>query len=135
MATVSAVQTDFYQVPLPVPLSDSTHGLIPHFELVIVRLRDSDGASGLGYTYTVNSGGAAVPVLIDRYLTPVLLGTDIDQTEHSWQRMWWALHYAGRGGHATSAISAVDIALWDLRARRAQLPLWRYFGGYDPKVP
>ena len=49
--------------------------------------------------------------------------------------MWWKVHYSGRGGHATSAISAMDIALWDLKARRANLPLWRLLGGFDPKVP
>lgn len=135
MSTVATIRTDFYQVPLPVVLTDSTHGAIPHFELVTVRLQDSDGATGLGYTYAVNSGAEAFAVLIDRYLTPVLTGSDVDRTEQIWERMWWALHYAGRGGHATSAISAVDIALWDLRARRADQPLWRYFGGYDPQVP
>jgi L-alanine-DL-glutamate epimerase-like enolase superfamily enzyme len=135
MATVASIRTDFYQVPLPVVLTDSTHGVIPHFELVTVRLQDSDGASGMGYTFAVNSGAEAFAVLIDRYLAPIVIGSDVDHTERTWERMWWAVHYAGRGGHATSAISAVDIALWDLRARRAKQPLWRYFGGYDPKVP
>jgi L-alanine-DL-glutamate epimerase-like enolase superfamily enzyme len=135
MSAVASLQTDFYQVPLPVVLTDATHGVIPHFELVTVQLHDTDGATGLGYTYAVNSGAEAFAVLIDRYLAPVVTGEDVDHTERSWQRMWWALHYAGRGGHATSAISAVDIALWDLRARRAGQPLWRYFGGYDPRVP
>jgi L-alanine-DL-glutamate epimerase-like enolase superfamily enzyme len=115
-------------------LTDATHGVMPHFELVTVRITDSDGATGLGYTYAVNSGAEAFAVLIDRYLTPVVTGADVDRTEFLWERMWWALHYAGRGGHATSAISAVDIALWDLRARRVEQPLWRYFGGYDPRV-
>jgi L-alanine-DL-glutamate epimerase-like enolase superfamily enzyme len=132
---VASVRTDFYEVPLPVVLTDSTHGVIPHFELVTVRVEDSDGATGLGYTYAVNSGAEAFAVLVERYLAPVVTGQDVDRTEHVWQRMWWALHYAGRGGHATSAISAVDIALWDLRARRAGQPLWRLFGGYDPLVP
>ena len=135
MSTVVALTTDFYRVPLPAVLSDSTHGDIPHFELVLVRVEDSDGATGLGYTYAVNSGAEAIAVLVDRYLADVVRGLDVDRTEQAWQRMWWALHYAGRGGHATSAISAVDIALWDLRARRAGRPLWRYFGGYDPEVP
>jgi L-alanine-DL-glutamate epimerase-like enolase superfamily enzyme len=65
----------------------------------------------------------------------VVVGQDPDRTEKIWQDMWWAVHYSGRGGHATSAISAVDVALWDLRARRADQPLWRFFGGYDPQVP
>jgi L-alanine-DL-glutamate epimerase-like enolase superfamily enzyme len=49
--------------------------------------------------------------------------------------MWWALHYGGRGGLAALAISAVDIALWDLKGRRATAPLWRLLGGHDPRVP
>jgi L-alanine-DL-glutamate epimerase-like enolase superfamily enzyme len=83
----------------------------------------------------VNSGGAAFQALIEGYLAPVVTGRDPDETERLWEDMWWKVHYSGRGGHATSAISAIDIALWDLRARRAKLPLWRFLGGYDPKVP
>ncbi|QIZ37610.1 mandelate racemase/muconate lactonizing enzyme family protein [Saccharopolyspora sp. ASAGF58] len=135
MAKVTAIRTDFYRVPLPVVLTDAKHGEMTHFELVTVRVEDSDGASGVGYTYAVNSGAEAFAVLVDRYLAPLVRGADVDRTEQIWQRMWWGLHYAGRGGHATSAISAVDIALWDLRARRAKQPLWRYLGGYDPRVP
>lgn len=135
MTTIKSVQTDYFLVPLEVVLSDSTHGTIPHFELVTVRVTDSDGAVGLGYTYAVNSGGRAFQALIEGYLGPVVVGQDPDNSEKIWQNMWWAVHYSGRGGHATSAISAVDIAIWDLRARRANLPLWRFFGGYDPKVP
>lgn len=134
MAVIDSVRTDAYDVELEEVLSDSTHGVIPKFELVTVRVRDADGAEGLGYTYAVNSGAAAFRVLIDDYLREVLIGSDADSTEYLWQRMWWRLHYAGRGGHATSAISAVDVALWDLKARRLQTPWWRLFGGYDPMV-
>ena len=135
MTTIASVRTDFYLVPLDTVLSDSTHGTIPHFELVTVRVMDTDGVEGVGYTYAVNSGAAAFKALIDGYLAPTIIGRDPDESERLWQDMWWKVHYSGRGGHATSAISAVDIALWDLRAKRAQLPLWRFFGGYDPKVP
>ncbi len=135
MAKIESIHTDSYQVPLATVLTDSTHGVMADFELVTVRVRDADGAEGLGYTYAVNSGAAAFRVLIDGYLAPVLLGRDAEDTEKLWQDMWWKVHYAGRGGHATSAISAVDIALWDLKARRVGLPLWRLFGGYDPQVP
>jgi len=135
MASIDAVRADLYRIPLPTVLTDSTHGAMPDFELVTVRLRDRDGAEGLGYTYTVGAGGAAIVVLIERYLASVLLGAEADAIERRWQDMWWQLHYAGRGGHATSAISAVDIGLWDLAARRAGTPLWRHLGGYDPQVP
>src|SRR4029079_12265901 len=52
-----------------------------------------------------------------------------------WQKMWWHLHYGGRGGTVSLAVSACDIALWDLKARRFDTPLWRLLGGFDPAVP
>ncbi len=127
--------TDHYRIPLPVALSDSTHGVIEGFELVTVRLRDADGAEGVGYTYTVGTGGAAVHALLARDLTPRLVGREAEDIEALWQTMWWAVHYGGRGGAQALAISAVDIALWDLRARRQGMPLWRLLGGFDPRVP
>ena len=129
------VQVGSYRIPLPVTLSDSTHGTIAAFELVTVRLRDADGAEGVGYTYTVGTGGTAVHALIARDLAPLLAGRDAERIEELWQTMWWALHYGGRGGAQALAISAVDIALWDLRARRQGAPLWRVLGGFDPRVP
>jgi L-alanine-DL-glutamate epimerase-like enolase superfamily enzyme len=129
------VQADHYLIPLPVALSDSTHGTIRAFELITVRVRDAEGAEGLGYTYTVGAGGAAVHAILTRDLEPLLVGRDAERIEEIWYAMWWALHYGGRGGAQGLAISAVDIALWDLRARRQHAPLWRVLGGFDPRVP
>lgn len=135
MAAIESVRADLYRVPLATALTDSTHGVMVDFELVTARVRDRDGAEGLGYTYSVHAGGAAIHAMIERYFAPALLGTEAAEVERRWQDMWWLLHYGGRGGHVTSAISAVDIALWDLKGRRAGLPLWELFGGYDPQVP
>ena len=132
---IENLTVDHYSIPLPVTLSDSTHGEITHFELVTVRLRDRDGAEGLGYTYTVGAGGAAVRSLVERDLTPLLIGEEAERIERLWKRMWWGVHYVGRGGLAVLAIAAVDIALWDLKARRQATPLWRLLGGHDPAVP
>lgn len=135
MPAISGVEAACYCIPLPVVLTDSTHGAMSHFELVTVRLRDTDGVAGTGYTCTVGAGGVALQVLIDRYLGPVLEGEDSGRIEHLWQKMWWALHYGGRGGPVSLAVSAVDMALWDMAARRAGQPLWRHLGGHDPRVP
>jgi L-alanine-DL-glutamate epimerase-like enolase superfamily enzyme len=132
---IASLQTGLYRIELPVPLSDSTHGTITHFELITARLRDTDGAEGVGYTYTVGAGGAAVHALIEQGLRPVLLGAEAEQIEALWQKMWWHLHYGGRGGSVSLAVSACDIALWDLKARRFNTPLWRLLGGFDPAVP
>jgi L-alanine-DL-glutamate epimerase-like enolase superfamily enzyme len=98
-------------------------------------VRDAEGAEGLGYTYTVGAGGGAMQQLIARDLGPLLEGADETRIEALWQKLWWAVHYVGRGGLAVHAISAIDTALWDLMARRRGLPLWRLLGGHDPQVP
>jgi L-alanine-DL-glutamate epimerase-like enolase superfamily enzyme len=135
MTRIDAVESGLYRIPLPSVLTDSTHGEMSAFELITVRLRDSDGGEGVGYSFTVGTAGAAVHVLVDRYLKPLLSGRDPSRIEALWREMWWALHYGGRGGPTSLAVSAVDIALWDLAARRAGLPLWRLLGGFDPLVP
>ena len=132
---IREITADLYRIPLPVALSDSTHGTIKSFEIVTVRVRDAEGALGVGYTYTVGAAGAAVHALVMRDLAPLLIGRDAERIEEIWNAMWWALHYGGRGGAQALAISAVDIALWDLRARRQGAPLWRALGGFDPRVP
>ena len=117
--TIREIQADHYRIPLPVALSDSTHGIIEGFELVTVRLRDGDGAEGVGYTYTVGTGGAAVHALIARDLAPRC------RPRGGGHRGALADHVVGaplrRPRRAQAlAISAVDIALWDLRARRQE---------------
>jgi L-alanine-DL-glutamate epimerase-like enolase superfamily enzyme len=131
---IGTLDATLYQLPLATPLSDSTHGEMPFFELITVRIKDDEGREGLGYTYTVGAGGLAIHALIDRYLKPDLLGQDPRRIEQLWQRMWWRLHYSGRGGSASFAISAVDIALWDLAGKRREEPLWRLLGGHHPRV-
>ena len=95
---IREVAASHYSIPLPIALSDSTHGTIKGFELITARLRDAEGAEGTGYTYTVGAGGAAVHALVARDLAPLLAGRDADLIESHWQAMWWALHYGGRGG-------------------------------------
>ena len=133
--SIESIETGFYRIELPVPLSDSTHGTMTHFELLTVRLRDGDGGEGVGYTYTTGTGGAAVHALIEQGLQAVLQGADAERIEALRQKMWWRLHYGGRGGSVSLAVSACDIALWDLKARRHATPLWRLLGGFDPAVP
>ena len=59
MTRIATIETGLYRIPLPVTLSDSTHGEITAFELITCRIRDADGAEGVGYTYTVGRNGGA----------------------------------------------------------------------------
>ncbi|MTI15973.1 mandelate racemase/muconate lactonizing enzyme family protein [Rhodobacteraceae bacterium RKSG542] len=132
--TIKNVQVDHFMIPLPTVLSDSTHGIMTHFGLVTVRITDEDGNEGLGYTYTVNAGSRACAVLIEEDIVPMLLNKDADCIENLWQKVWWHLHFVGRGGLASFAIAAVDVALWDLKARKVKSPLWKLMGGNNPRV-
>jgi L-alanine-DL-glutamate epimerase-like enolase superfamily enzyme len=135
MPKITAFETGFYRVPLPETLTDSMHGEMRAFELNTVRVRDADGAEGVGYTFTVGRNGAAIEATLTREMAELTVGEDADLIEHLWQKLWWALHYGGRGGPTVLAISALDMALWDLKARRAGLPLYKLLGGHDPRVP
>ncbi|MEM7028398.1 MAG: mandelate racemase/muconate lactonizing enzyme family protein [Chloroflexota bacterium] len=132
---ITSIKTDHYRIPLPTVLSDSTHGDISHFALVTVRIQTDQGVEGLGYTYTVgNIGGAAVHTMIERDLSTVLLDAEPRRIEQLWEKMWWHIHFVGRGGIAAFAMAAVDIALWDLRGKLADEPLWQLLGGHDNRV-
>ncbi|TGE00621.1 mandelate racemase/muconate lactonizing enzyme family protein [Methylobacterium nonmethylotrophicum] len=135
MPRIASLEAGYYRVPLEVTLSDSMHGDMPAFELNTVRLRDADGAEGVGYTYTCGRNGAAVDAILRRDIPEQIVGQDGDLVEHVWQRLWWGQHYGGRGGPTVLAQSAVDMALWDLKARRLGQPLWTLLGGHDPRVP
>ena len=127
-SAITSVETRHFRLPLPQPMTDATHGVMTHFEVVMVIL-EAGGQQGIGYTYTIGLGGKALRALIDDALTPILLGGDAGRGAQIWEQLWWRSHYIGRGGLASFAIAAVDIALWDWRARRANEALWRYLGG------
>ena len=67
--------------------------------------------------------------MIEHDLVPFLLDKDSVDIESLYDEMQWHLHYVVRGGIASFAISAVDIALWDIRCKRAGGPLWKIVGG------
>ena len=124
-----------YTIPLAHVLSDAKRGVIRDFGLITVQAVTRDSLGGLGYTYTVSpAGAAAIESLIVNDLAPILKGKDPRCTEAAWEAMWNATHYVGRGGPASFAISAVDTALWDLKAKALSEPLWRLLGGHSPTV-
>ncbi|MCH9671900.1 MAG: mandelate racemase/muconate lactonizing enzyme family protein [Gammaproteobacteria bacterium] len=133
---ISAMECRHYRIPLPVVLSDSTHGDMSHVGLLTVELTDSSGLTGIGYAYTGNDiGGSALFSLANETYRDCVLCADPFGVEALWDRMWWHTHFVGRGGLTVFAMAAIDVALWDLQSKRAQQPLFRYLGGTDPNVP
>ena len=126
---IKKIDIRLFAVPLPEVLSDAKHGDHTHFELVTVTVTLENGRSGSGYTYTGGKGGRAIHAMIKHDLAPVLIGKDGSDIEGIYDFMEWHVHYVGRGGIAAFAISAVDIALWDIRCKTAGKPLWQIAGG------
>lgn len=127
--TIKRVETRLYAVPLPEVLSDAKHGDHTHFELITTTVTLEDGRQGTGYTYTGGKGGHAILAMIRHDLAPILIGRDASAIDAILDAMEWHVHYVGRGGVAAFAISAIDIALWDIRCKSLGLPLWKAAGG------
>lgn len=123
------IESQIFQVPLDEVLADAKHGNHYFFELITVTVTLKDGTTGTGYTYTGGKGGRAIKAMVDYDLIPVLLDKDGSKIEELYDFMQWHIHYVGRGGIAAFAISAVDIALWDAKCKKAELPLWKLAGG------
>lgn len=130
-AKIEKVETKLFKVPLAEVLSDAKHGDHYHFELVTVTIILEDGTEGTGYTYTGGKGGHAIKAMVDHDFTETLIGKDGTDVEGIYDFLEWHIHYVGRGGIASFAISAVDIALWDIRCKKLKQPLWKVAGGAD----
>ncbi|WP_114390735.1 mandelate racemase/muconate lactonizing enzyme family protein [Notoacmeibacter marinus] len=128
-AIISAIDLRLFHIPLDEPLADAKHGVHSYFELIVATIRLTDGSEGTGYTYTGGKGGAAIAAMIEHDLAPLLLGGDPTDVEALYEAMQWHIHYVGRGGIASFAISALDIALWDLRGKRTDRSLRQMAGG------
>ena len=133
MSAITSITTRLYRIPLQDVLVDAKHGAHTFFELIITEVTTNDGLVGTGYTYTGGLGGESIRALIENELTSFLIGKNADEVEFLNQEMQWHIHYIGRGGIASFAISALDIALWDIRCKKVNQPLWRCAGGQDNK--
>lgn len=100
----------------------------------IVRVTLDNGMEGFGITYH-EVGGEATKVLIEKDIAPKIIGRDPFETEVIWNEITGYLRGVGRKGLMFCALSAVDIALWDLKGKILNMPLYRLFGGNQTEVP
>ncbi len=128
---IDQVRCKLFRVPLPEVLSDAKHGDHTHFELITTTIRLKDGSQGTGYTYTGGKGGQAIKAILEYDIAPALLGKDGIDIDSIYDFLEWHMHYVGRGGIVSFAVSTVDIALWDIKCKKANQPLWKMAGGVD----
>lgn len=125
-------------VPLRFPLVPAFRAAvrtIDSVDPVLVRVRDADGLEGLGTAFAFGADDARPIVEAARALGAGRVGGDACAPESHARQMHAAISLAGAAGAALAALSAIDVALWDLAARRARLPLWRMLGGARTSIP
>lgn len=122
-ARIETVEAKAYTIPTDQPEADGTYEW-QATTIVVVTIKAA-GKTGLGYTY---SHGAAA-VLINQLLAPIVCGHDSFEIAAIWQAMLRGMRNVGLPGLGACAISAVDNALWDLKARQLDVPLVSLLGG------
>ena len=134
MSRIERVEILQVNLPPKVRRTDAIQSFVTQ-ETPMVRIGCSDGAEGTGYTYTIGTGGSSVVALLRDHLAPRLIGRDAAEVEAIWKDLFFATHATAVGAITSLALAAVDTALWDLKCRRAGLPLWKMAGGAQRRVP
>ena len=119
---ITDITTESFRWPRAKPIANGKH-TYTHSGLSLVHIHTDDGITGVGMGSTD----------IGRFKKE-LIGEDPINVERLWHKMW-VPKISGRRGLTTRAISSLDIALWDLRAKVAGMPLYKMLGGYRDRVP
>lgn len=135
---IAAVTISSVTLPLSTPISDAkvlTGRQKPMTEVVFLfaQITTEQGHEGIGFSYSKRAGGPAQYAHAQE-VAPVLIGEDPNDIGKIWTKLVWAGASVGRSGVATQAIAAFDIALWDLKAKRARLPIAKLIGAQRDSV-
>jgi L-alanine-DL-glutamate epimerase-like enolase superfamily enzyme len=135
---ISSVKLSYVTVPLPQPVSDAKvctgrQQPLEEIPLVLVEIYSSEGWYGIGFGYSKRAGGPGM-FAHAKEIVHQLLGEDPNDIQKIWNKLCWAGASMGRSGLAVQAIAPFDIALWDMKAKRAGLPLAKLLGAHRDLV-
>jgi L-talarate/galactarate dehydratase len=135
---ISWIKLSSVNVPLNTAVSDAKvltgrQNALKDVALLIAEIETEQGYRGLGFTYTLRNGGPA-QFSHAKEMAPLLIGEDPNDISRLWSKLVWAGASVGRSGLATQAIAAFDTALWDLKAKRANLSLAKLLGAQRNEV-
>lgn len=135
---IRSVELSSVVLPLSTPISDAkvlTGRQRPMTEVVLLfaEIRTEQGLEGIGFSYSKRGGGPA-QYAHAKEVADLLIGEDPSDIPRLYERLLWAAASVGRSGLATQALAALDISLWDLKAKRAGLPLAKLLGPYRDSV-
>ncbi|MGW5442074.1 L-talarate/galactarate dehydratase [Streptomyces asiaticus] len=135
---VSWIRVSSVVLPLATPISDAKvftgrQKAMTEVAFLFVELATEEGHEGIGFSYSKRAGGPG-QFAHAQEIAPTLLGEDPSDIAKIWTKLVWAGASVGRSGLSTQAIAAFDIALWDLKAKRAGLPLAKLLGAHRDTV-
>ena len=135
---IARLRLSLVYLPLKTPISDAkvlTGRQKPLTQVAILfcEIDSRDGHHGVGFSYSKRAGGPGLYAHACE-IAPELIGQDPNDISRIWDRLVWAGASVGRSGLATQAIAAFDIALWDMKAKRAGLPLAKLLGAHRDSV-
>ncbi|MGB3764315.1 MAG: mandelate racemase/muconate lactonizing enzyme family protein [Ornithinimicrobium sp.] len=132
-AIVTCAEAFLVDLPVEQPRTDAVQSFTKQ-ETVFVEVSTDDGASGLGYSYTIGTGGTAVLALLRDHLLPTLVGLDAERLEAVWAHLVASTRATSIGAITSLALAAIDTALWDRRCRAVGMPLWVLAGGAKDRI-
>ncbi|MDF9750519.1 mandelate racemase/muconate lactonizing enzyme family protein [Arthrobacter sp. ES3-54] len=136
---ITAVKVSLVILPLQKPASDAkvlTGKQKPLAEVAFLfaEITSEEGHEGVGYSYALRAGAPALYAHA-RELAPELIGENPNDIQRIWSKLAWLGQSVGRSGVTAQALAAFDVALWDLKAKRARLPLAQLLGAHRDSVP
>ena len=131
--TIEHVSVRLCRVPVDPPRGDAIQQF-DALELPIVDIIDGGGRHGVGFGYTIGTGGTAIVALLRDQLVEQLRGQDSRAIAGLVGRLRKSIHALTPGCISSAALAAIDVALWDLAAKRAQTPLHLLLGGAQDRV-
>jgi L-alanine-DL-glutamate epimerase-like enolase superfamily enzyme len=132
--TLEHVDVRLVRVPVRPPRGDAIQKFTA-LELPIVTVTDAARRSGVGFGYTIGTGGRAIETLLRGELLPQLPGMDARRITAIHHRLSQSIHALTPGCLTSTALAAIDVALWDLAGIRTGTPLWMLLGGARDRVP
>ncbi|MFC4440434.1 MULTISPECIES: mandelate racemase/muconate lactonizing enzyme family protein [Natrialbaceae] len=133
VSEITNISTGLYGIPNEEALKDATQ-TFDELELVTVTIETSAGERGVGLTYTIGEGGTSIKQFLDDVLVPKLAGESA-APESIRTKLRSETTFIGREGISELALSAIDIALWDIVGKEAGKPLYDILGGDQTLVP
>ena len=116
MSIITNAEAFLIDIPVETVRTDSVQAFLKQ-ETLFVKITTADGNTGVGYSYTIGTGGTAVLAMLRDYLVPKLKGMDSARVEKVWHDIYYSTRATETGAITSLAVAAIDTAIWDLKCK------------------